>query len=100
MFLIHLCVFQLRNPVSGSTVSLMEPLTMTGTASQRVAANVRAELAARQIKYTAFAERLGWSKAATSRRLNGLVAWNVDDLDAAASELGVTPASLTAERAA
>lgn len=78
----------------------MEPQTITETASQRVAANVRAELAARQIKQAVFAERLGWSKAATSRRLNGLVAWDVDILEAVADELGMRPEALTEARVA
>lgn len=78
----------------------MEPLPDTGTASQRVAANVRAELAARQIKYSTLADELGWSRAATSRRLNGLVAWDVDHVEAVARILGVPASTLTVERAA
>lgn len=68
--------------------------------SSRVAANVRAELAARRVTYDAFGTALGWSKAATSRRLNGLVAWDVDALEDAAAFLALDPWVLTAERAA
>lgn len=81
-------------------IPLMEPLTSIGTASQRVAANVRAELAARQIKQTAFGAALGWSPAATSRRLRGLVSWDIDWVEDVARELGVSAASLAEERAA
>lgn len=78
----------------------MEPLTTTETASQRVAANVRAELAARRITYSAFAEQMGWSKATASRRLNAQVSWDVDDVEAVATALGLAASTLTAERAA
>lgn len=83
----------------------MEPVSTPANhpetpASKRVAANVRAELAARQITAASLAVSLGWSKAATSRRLNGSVSWDVDDVEAVADFLRIDFMRLTAERAA
>lgn len=68
--------------------------------TERVAANVRAELAARRITGARFAEQMRWSRASTSRRLSGATSWSIDDVEKAAEYLGVTVLDLTAERVA
>lgn len=78
----------------------MKPTPTTATASQRVAANVRAELAARKIKWEAFGALLGWSPSTTRRRLDGASRWDVDEVEMAASHLDIDVIYLTGERAA
>ena len=85
--------------MAASTVSLMQPTPTTATASERVAANVRAELAARKIKWEAFGALLGWSPS-TRRRLDGASRWDVDEVEFAAAHLGIDVTALTVERAA
>lgn len=49
------------------------------TSSDRIAANVRAELAARRISQKQMAQALGWSEAKVSRLVSGRGTWDVDD---------------------
>lgn len=63
--------------------------TPTGTLRDQVAGDVRALLAYRRISGNALAARLGLSQKWVSRRLSGEVAFDVDDLQLIASELGV-----------
>lgn len=60
------------------------------TTTERTAAAVRAELARRKISGKKLAEDLGWSRTTTWRRLNGTYPFDVDQLDAIASHLGVS----------
>ena len=78
----------------------MEPTPTTATASQRVAANVRAELAARQITWESFGALLNWSKSTTGRRLRGELRWDVDEVERAADALSIDVTALTGSRAA
>ena len=78
----------------------MEPNPTTATASQRVAANVRAELAARKIAWESFGSLLGWSRSTTYRRLDGVSRWDVDEVEFVAAQLGIDVTALTVERAA
>ena len=57
--------------------------------SQRVAANVRAELARANITQTALASRMNRTQQSLSLRLRGHVAFSVDELSEIADLLGV-----------
>lgn len=70
------------------------------TTTQRVAANVRAELAARRISGSRLAQTLGITRTTMYRRLAGMSPWPIDDLEPIAEFLGVTVESLLTERAA
>lgn len=70
------------------------------TTTARVAANVRAELAARQISGTKLADSLGITRSTMYRRLKAEAAWPVDHLEKVADFLGVPVESLLLERAA
>jgi transcriptional regulator with XRE-family HTH domain len=59
------------------------------TTTERTAAKIRAELAARKIKGPQLAGALGWSKATTWRRLNAAVPLSLEELSAIAGFLGV-----------
>lgn len=61
---------------------------------ERVAANVRAELARKGITQTDLAAKLAKSQPFVSRRLSGLVPFNVAELAAIASVLDITVADL------
>lgn len=78
----------------------MEPQPTSGTASERVAANVRAELDARGMAQSTLAELLGCSPATLSRRLRGLHPWKVNEVEDTAKALGLDVTTLTGERAA
>jgi transcriptional regulator with XRE-family HTH domain len=67
---------------------------MDQTANQRVAANLRAEVARQRISQTTLGERLGLSQAGVSRRLLGQVPIAVDELAAFAEVLGVQPETM------
>ena len=56
-----------------------------------MAAEIRAELARRRLSARAAAARLGWTQAYLSRRLNGDVPFDVEDIEALADLLGVPP---------
>lgn len=66
-------------------------LAMTDTLNSRVAANIRAELARRQLSQVELAARLGISESALSRRMKKLTLWDLENI---AATLGVDPAKL------
>lgn len=66
----------------------------------RVAANVRAEIARVGIRRAEVASALGLSYAGLSRRLSGAVAFDVDELAALAVLLNVPSSLLLGETAA
>jgi hypothetical protein len=57
--------------------------------SSRVAAEVRAEMARQRLSGARVAKALGWSPMYLSRRVSGQTPFDVDDLEALASLLGV-----------
>ncbi len=67
---------------------------MEDSATQRVAATIRAELARRRISQSALARELGMAQTAVSRRLTGQVPFDVNELHAIANHLGLPPAAL------
>jgi transcriptional regulator with XRE-family HTH domain len=71
-------------------------MPMTATVSDRVASNVRAELARRRLSQQALAAALGVSQTHVSRRLVGKVAFDVEELHAVADFLGLRVAALLA----
>lgn len=73
---------------------------MEATATQRVAANLRAVVARQRMPQALIAEAMGMSQQGVSRRMLGHVAINVDELDRFAEVLGVTTGSLLGETAA
>lgn len=58
--------------------------------SSRVAGEVRAHLARKQLSGVRAAAALGWSQTYMSRRLSGKAPFTVDDLDALAQLLSVS----------
>ncbi len=66
----------------------------------RLAANVRAEMARRSVRQITVAGHLRMSQAAVSRRLSGETEFSVSELVAVAGLLGVTPASLLPQETA
>ena len=64
------------------------------TATARVAATIRAELARRRIPQTIVAERLGMSQPSLSRRLTGDTPFDVNELAIVAEILGIPLATL------
>jgi len=62
--------------------------------AQTVPGNVRAEMARRRITQATIASALGKTQQAVSARLNGKVAFDVDELATVAGVLGVDPADL------
>lgn len=72
----------------------------TDTAVERVAANVRAELARKGITQSDLAAKLNKSQPFISRRLSGRVAFDVADLASIATVLDVSITSLVGEVAA
>lgn len=79
---------------SGSSLTVMTssvtPLITPGTARYDVAATVRAHLAVRRISDSALARAIGISQSMMSRRVNGDIAFDTDDLGRIASYLGLT----------
>ncbi len=69
---------------------------MKGTIAQRVASEVRAELARQRRPQRAVAEALGISQAAASRRLRGELPFDVAELATLATVLGVDMAQFLA----
>lgn len=65
--------------------------------AQRIAANVRAELARQQRSGADLAKSLSWSQAAMQRRLSGRVAFDVTELDAVATQLEIPLGALIGE---
>jgi transcriptional regulator with XRE-family HTH domain len=72
----------------------------TNETAQRVAANVRAEMARRAVTQTILAERLGKSQHFISRRLSGKVPFSVDELGDVAVALNVGLTNLMSEAVA
>lgn len=63
---------------------------MTSTATKRVAANIRAEMARRGLTQGEVAARVGMTQQAVSRRLSGRFGITVDDLERFCAALGLT----------
>lgn len=70
-----------------------------GPVSQQVAGRIRAELGLQRKTGAALARHLGLKEAALSRRINGYVPINVDELVGIAAFLDVDPAELLADEA-
>lgn len=64
---------------------------------ERIAANVRAEVARQRKTQAQLAGRLGITQQAMSRRLHGFTPFSVDELAIVADEVGVTVSSLIGE---
>lgn len=62
--------------------------------SDRVAAEVRANMARARMTQTDLALALGLTQSAVSKRLRGKIAFSVDELEKIADVLGVHPATL------
>lgn len=62
--------------------------------AQRVADNVRAEVARRKVSQTSLAELVGIRQQALSRRLNGNTPFRIDELFAIADALDVNVTEL------
>lgn len=77
------------------SVSAPEAATFT----ERVAAEVRAEMARRKVTQTALAKALGCSQAAVGRRLMAEVPMDTDDLERIARHLRVSPLVLLSRAA-
>ncbi len=65
-----------------------------------VAAEVRAAIARKQASKVELAEKLGMTPSALSRRVNGHIKFNADEVAMVADVLNVTVASLYGEAAA
>jgi len=77
-------------------------MTQPSTLADSVAAEVRAQLARRQLTGTALAAAIGKSEMYVSRRLRGQVAFDLADIEQAAQFLGIPVVDLmqVPERAA
>jgi transcriptional regulator with XRE-family HTH domain len=60
-----------------------------------LAAEIRAELARRNMSHSDFAKQAGWSAPYFSRRMNGEVPFDADEIDVIALELGMRRDQLT-----
>ena len=60
------------------------------TVTERVSANVRAEIARKRLTQTEMAKALGMTQQMLSRRVNGYVEFSVNELVALATLLGTT----------
>jgi transcriptional regulator with XRE-family HTH domain len=69
------------------------------TATDTVAANIRAEMARQRLSQSAIAIEVGMSPAAISQRLSGKTAINVDELLRLARVLNVPAGSLLGDAA-
>lgn len=69
---------------------------MNNTPNATAGANVRAEMARRAISQASLGEALGLSQASVSLRLNGKVAFSIDELARAAGLFGVSLETLVA----
>ncbi|SKY32030.1 Uncharacterised protein [Mycobacteroides abscessus subsp. bolletii] len=70
------------------------------TTDERVAANVRAELARAGENQSSLAPKVGLSQQALSRRLSARVSFTVAELSRVATQLGVPIGALTASNEA
>lgn len=73
---------------------------MNSTHAQRIAANVRAELARKQVTQADIAERLHFSRAAIGRRTSGHVDFKITELYVIAEMLDVPVSALLGEAVA
>lgn len=71
----------------------------TNLVAESVAAEVRAAIARKRYSANKLAADLGMSQSALARRLQGRVAFDVEELAAVAEKLGVTVSSLLAPEA-
>lgn len=62
---------------------------MTKTSTRTAGANIRAEMARRQVTQTEMAQHLGITQPALSKRIRGIVPLNIDELAAIADRLEV-----------
>lgn len=62
---------------------------MPSTVSRSVTANIRAELARRDLKQPDLATALGMHPMSVSKRMTGQVAWSIDELQTIADWFGV-----------
>lgn len=67
---------------------------MTDTLTGRVAANLRGELARRQLTHEEFADRAGMTRQAMTNRLGNRTAISLEELETFARLLEVEPAKL------
>lgn len=70
-----------------------DPLSGTET-RERIAENVRVELARARISASAMAQRIGVPQANFSRRMKSDVSFSADEIVAIARELGIAPGIL------
>lgn len=68
--------------------------------SQRVADNVRAELARAKISQAKLASEINFTQQAISRRLSGHVSFTIDELDSIAAVLGISLITLLGDEIA
>jgi len=73
---------------------------MTQPLAQRVATEVRAEMARQRVSQDALAAAIGMSQAAVSRRLSGDIPFDVAELEDVATALRVPISQFLAERVA
>jgi transcriptional regulator with XRE-family HTH domain len=83
-----------------SRIEIASGLVEIPTASQRVAANVRAELARHGRSQGDLGQALSRSQPYVSRRLSGKVAFGVDEVEQIATWLGVPVSALIGQDAA
>lgn len=72
----------------------------TNQTAERIAANVRAEAARRQVTQTMLADRLGLTQPGMSRRMLGRVPFSAAELAAVAEVLSVSVVDLIGEAVA
>lgn len=70
---------------------------MHHTLNERVATEVRAELGRQRISVNELARRLGWSQPYLARRVSGVVALDLTDVERISAELGVSVSALFGE---
>lgn len=88
---------RLPRPVCGCSLgdmSNVNPLVAPDSTRQDVASAVRAHLAVRKISDSALGRAIGMSQSKISRRTNGDIAFDTDDLGRIARYLGVTVVEL------
>lgn len=64
-------------------------MSTTTPLNEHIAAEIRAELGRANISQAEFAPRIGLTSSSLSRRMNGEIPWNIDELELVAQELGV-----------
>lgn len=85
----------IRSALNILVMSTLSAVPSAGlTLTQMVAAEVRAELARRQITQQQLAAAIGLSQASVSERLRGKTPFTTEDLEKVSAALGVHPAVL------